>query len=384
MVVTRFPLAVLPTPLVAANRLTAALGCGPLLVKRDDLIGFGVAGNKARPLEQLIGAALAQGAQVLVTGGGPGSNFCAAAALAAKVAGLRCEIVLWGDPAGAPNFALAVAAGARIILTGRTDRAEVDRLAAERAAELTASGVPAVAVPRGGSTPVGALGFADAAVELAAQLAAVSSAAVGLAVGSASNSVGSASNSDGSAVPPAVGLPVGHGGSGAGSARPSSIVLPAGSGGDGAGSIRPSAIVLPVGSGGSCAGLLAGLAEVGLDVPIVGVSVSRDPESIRATVLGLAAACSDLRGSPPPRPDQLELVDARGAGFGHTSHEQRCRARLVRDTEGLLLDGTYGAQAFSVAVNRLLARPSGPVLWWHTGGLVPALAQLTVDEGAGE
>lgn len=308
----RFPLAVLPTPLLAAGRLTGALRCGPLLVKRDDLIGFGVAGNKARPLEYLIGAARHLGARVLVTGGGPGSNFCAAAALAARVAGLACEIVLWGDPAGAPNVALAAAAGARIVRTGRDDRAEVDRLAAERAAELTASGVPAYAVPRGGSTPVGALGFADAAVELAAQLP----------------------------------------------------------------STAPAAIVLPVGSGGSCAGLLAGLAEVGLDVPVVGVSVSRDPGSMRATVLGLAAACAELRGTPAPRPGQLELVDARGAGFAHTSEEQRRRARLARDTEGFLLDGTYGAQAFSVAVDRLLARPSGPVVWWHTGGLVPALAAL--------
>jgi len=103
----RFPLALLPTPLVAATRLTDALSCGPLLVKRDDLIGFGVAGNKARPLEYLLGAARQQAAQVLVTCGGPGSNFCAAAALAARVAGLRCEIVLWGDPDGAPNVALA-------------------------------------------------------------------------------------------------------------------------------------------------------------------------------------------------------------------------------------------------------------------------------------
>ena len=105
-----------------------------------------------------------------MTGGGPGSNFCAAAALAARVAGLRCELVLWGDPAGAPNVELAMAVGARILPTGRYDREEVDGLAAERAAELNAAGTRAVAVPRGGSTPVGALGFLDAGLELALQL----------------------------------------------------------------------------------------------------------------------------------------------------------------------------------------------------------------------
>ncbi|MDN5859729.1 MAG: pyridoxal-phosphate dependent enzyme, partial [Pseudonocardia sp.] len=206
--VPRFPLAVLPTPLVAATRLGAALGdAAPLLVKRDDLIGFGVAGNKARPLEYLVGAAREQDVEVLVTAGGPGSNFCAAAALAAKVAGMACEIVLWGEPAGAPNVELAVAAGARILPTGRPARAEVDVLAAERAAELTAAGTRAVAVPRGGSTPIGALGFLDAGRELAGQIREQLRGTV------------------------------------------------------------PSAIVLPVGSGGSCAGLLAGLAAAGLAAP---------------------------------------------------------------------------------------------------------------------
>ena len=58
----RTPLAVLPTPLVAAPRLAAALGTGPLLVKRDDLTGFAFGGNKARPLEFLVAAATAAGA----------------------------------------------------------------------------------------------------------------------------------------------------------------------------------------------------------------------------------------------------------------------------------------------------------------------------------
>ncbi|HEY9521813.1 MAG TPA: pyridoxal-phosphate dependent enzyme, partial [Thermopolyspora sp.] len=80
----RAELAVLPTPLQEAPRLAAALGVrGRLLVKRDDLTGFAVAGNKARPLEMIIADACASGADVLVTGGTPGSNFCQAAAAAA-------------------------------------------------------------------------------------------------------------------------------------------------------------------------------------------------------------------------------------------------------------------------------------------------------------
>ena len=87
-----------PTPLVRARRLEARLGCGPLLIKRDDLSGFAVAGSKARPLEYLLGGAMADGHDALVVGGVATSNFCQAAAVAARAAGLGCHIVLPGHP----------------------------------------------------------------------------------------------------------------------------------------------------------------------------------------------------------------------------------------------------------------------------------------------
>ncbi len=327
----RVRLAVLPTPLVRARRLERALGCGPLLVKRDDLIGFGVAGNKTRPLELLLGAALAQGAEVFVTGGGPGSNFCPAAAQAARVAGLDCELVVWGD-ASSPSLALARAAGARLLPTGRSVRAEVDERVAARVAELTAAGRPAYGVPRGGSTGLGAVGFALAAAELGAQLAAQQAAEP-------------------------VGQPMAE------QAGP------------------PAVIVLPVGSGGSCAGLLAGLGRVGLDVPVVGVSVSRPPDEIEHRVHELARECAALFAAPAPPSPRLELVDARRPAFGVASDLERDRSALALHTEGWLLDETYGAKAFSVAVDRLRAGGPGPVLWWHTGGLLPALGSTTGRKG---
>lgn len=307
----RFPLALLPTPLHRARRIEAALDAGPLLLKRDDLIGFGVAGNKARPLEFLIGAALAQGADVIVTGGGAGSHFCLAAAMAARAAALDCELVVWGDPASAANVALAVAAGATIITTGDGDREAVDGLVEERTATLRAAGRRPYAVPRGGSTPLGAVGFAVAAAELAAQLKPLRE-------------------------PPAL-------------------------------------IVIAVGSGGSCAGLLAGIAAAGPATPVLGVSVSRPPAAIETRVKELAEGCSALIGGPPPA--MPELIDARGPGFGTASPRERERARLALRTEGLLLDETYGAEAFSAAVDRLLAS-GGPVVYWHTGGLLAAASRL--------
>jgi 1-aminocyclopropane-1-carboxylate deaminase/D-cysteine desulfhydrase-like pyridoxal-dependent ACC family enzyme len=309
----RFPLALLPTPLHRARRVEAALGVGPLLLKRDDLIGFGVAGNKARPLEFLVGVALAEGADVIVTGGGPGSNFCPAAAMAARAGGLDCELVVWGEPGRAVNIALAIAAGATIVTTGSDDREAVDALVEERAATLRAEGRRPYAVPRGGSTPLGAVGYAAAAAELTAQLA----------------------------------------------------PLPE----------PPALVVLAVGSGGSCAGLVAGLAAAGLTTPVLGVSVSRPPSAIEARVKELAEGCAALIGGPPP--PQPVLIDARGPGFGTASPRERERAGLALRTEGLLLDETYGAEAFSAAVDRMLAGPGGPVVYWHTGGLLPAVDKLT-------
>lgn len=311
----RFPLAVLPTPLVRAHRLEAALACGPVLVKRDDLAGFAVAGNKSRALEYLLGSALASRCDVLVTGGGPGSNFCPAAALAARAAGLDCELVIWGDVStgccGAPNLALATAAGARLHPTGDEKREGVDDAVAVLAAQLREQGRRPYPIPRGGSTAVGAIGFAVAAAELAAQL-----------------------------------------------------------------DERPALVALAVGSGGSCAGLLAGLAAADRDWPVLGVSVSRPPDQIMARVADLAVQCATSLGTRSPRLELLEMVDGRGPGFGTASEQDRDRARLALHTEGLLLDDTYGAKAFAVTVGRLLRRQSGPVVYWHGGGLLPAIAAL--------
>jgi D-cysteine desulfhydrase len=358
----RFALGVLPTPVHRAVRLERALGAGPLLLKRDDLIGFAVAGNKTRPLEHLLGAALAEGADVLVTGGGPGSNFVPAAALAARAAGLDCELVVWGDPTGAPNLALATAAGATLIPTGGTDRAAVDLLVERRAEELRRRGRKPYPVPRGGSTPLGAVGFALAAAELAGQLRDRATLVSELAVPDR----------------PASALPVSEP---LQSERLLSEPLPSGPLPSGPQLTEPlltgpPLVVIAVGSGGSYAGLLAGFAAAGLPVRVLGVSVSRPPAKITERVRALAAGCAELIGGPTALPP--EIVDASGPGFGTATERERELARLALHTEGLLLDETYGAKAFAVAVDRLLAG-DGPVVLWHTGGVLPAIAGITKE-----
>ncbi|TCK24440.1 1-aminocyclopropane-1-carboxylate deaminase/D-cysteine desulfhydrase [Pseudonocardia endophytica] len=320
MSLTRTRLALLPTPVAEARGVRAALGCAPLWIKRDDLTGFGVAGNKARALEFLVGDAVARGCDVLVTGGGPDSNFVAAAALAARVAGMDCELVVATAECAAtsPNIALARAAGARIVASGEGRRDLVDAAVEERAAQLRADGRHPVALPRGGSTALGAVGFARAVSELTDQVA---------------------------------------------TGR-----LP-----------EPALVVIAVGSGGSAAGLLAGAAAVAAGWRLLAVSVSRPRDEIEATVRSLADGCAELCGTPEPDASRLEIVDARGPGFGVASARDRAAAEFALHTEGLLLDDTYGAKAFAVALDRLRGGEPGPVLYWHTGGVSSALAHLVPE-----
>jgi D-cysteine desulfhydrase len=164
----RFPLAALPTPLTRAHRLERALGAAPIWIKRDDLTGFATAGTKARPLEFLIGDAQASGAGVVVATGSPSSNFCAVAALAARAAGIDCHVLYAGDrPTPAPYpVRLASATGARLCFDPMLRRDDLDAAVVEYAAGLGSAAYP---LPRGGATPVGALGSACAARELADQ-----------------------------------------------------------------------------------------------------------------------------------------------------------------------------------------------------------------------
>jgi D-cysteine desulfhydrase len=278
------PLAVLPTPLTEAPRLGAALGLtAPLLVKRDDLTGFAVAGNKARQLGPLIEDARAAGADVLVTGGTPGSNFVQAAAAAAAWADLDCVLVLAGS-AGAvhPNLAAALAWGARARFTGDPDRGSVDACLPAVAAELTAAGRRPYLVPRGGATPVGASGYRDAVDEVVDQLAG-----------------------------------------------------------------RHPVIVVGTGAGGTLAGLVAGAVAHGRRLRVVGASVSRPPEEVAARVLELARGVAALRGEPAPEATDVEVVDARGPGHGLPSPEGEAVTALALRTAGLVLDPVYTAKALA-------------------------------------
>ncbi len=100
----RIPLAQLPTPLERSDALTAICGGPAIWIKRDDLSGFGLSGNKVRKLEFHMAAALAAGADTVITCGAVQSNHCRATALAAARLGLRSILVIrTGDGNPAPR-----------------------------------------------------------------------------------------------------------------------------------------------------------------------------------------------------------------------------------------------------------------------------------------
>ena len=315
----RLRLATLPTPLVRAERLEAALGrdldCPPIWIKRDDLTGFALAGNKARKLEFLVADARERGCDVLLTGGGPGSNHCQATAAAAAATGFGCRIVYYGTEPSTPppNLRLARMVGAEVVFTGDPERSSVDARLEEEAEALRAEGRSPSVIPRGGATSVGSVGYALAARELSEQLVAVG--------------------------------------------------------------VEPALVLLATGSCGTQAGLVAGTVELGRPWRVVGASVSRPPEECLERVLRIAMGCADLLGTPPPGPDDIDLRDARGPGYGVASAEGASAAALLARTEGLYLDPVFTAKAMAALLDIVHAGSPGPMVFVHTGGLAALLGE---------
>ncbi len=163
-----------PTPVQPMDRLGAALGIAPgrLWVKRDDLTGLGGGGNKVRKLEHLCADAIDRGCDTLVTGGGRQSNHARMSAAAANHLGLSCTIVLGSDPPdeATGNVVLDELLAPEIVWAGPLDYYELEAAIDAEAERLRAAGRTPYAMPLGGASTVGQLGYVRAALELRAQL----------------------------------------------------------------------------------------------------------------------------------------------------------------------------------------------------------------------
>lgn len=327
----RARLATLPTPLERGPELP---GGARLWVKRDDLTGLGLGGNKARKLEFLCGEALAAGARSLVTVGAEQSNHCRMTAAAGAVLGLDVHLVLSGERPEHPegNQILAGLFGAHLHFVGcpATHWGELEVAREDLTAQLRADGLVPHSIPIGGSTAVGAVGYLAGYLELVDQCVAAG--------------------------------------------------------------VTPAAVVHATSSGGTHAGLIAGRAlarQAGSPAPpVVAIGVARGVIAGQPDVAALARETLALVAAPGAAVDDAD-VEIDGAWMGEDyavpTGAGDAAARWGARHGGWVLDRTYSAKGLAGVLGLAAAGRWGPdddVVFVHTGGQpavfatggVPALA----------
>jgi D-cysteine desulfhydrase len=316
----RIELARTPTPLRPMARAAAALGVRELFVKRDDLTGSTLSGNKVRKLELLLAAARAEGADTVVTCGGEQSNHCRATAIAAAELGMSSVLMLRTEDPGRPpateaNILLDRVVGAEIRWVSREEYRRRAEIFDEIARSLRARGQKPYVIPEGGSNALGSWGYVGCIDELASQLGP-----------------------------------------------------------------EPATIVYATGSGGTGAGLLLGAKLRKLPWRIVGVNVCDDREYF-VGVIGAIVEEAIGRWAPGLAfsRDEIEILDGFvGRGYAKTRPEELAALRDLARLEGVVLDPVYTGKAWFGLRSELERNPRAfgdRVVFVHTGGLPGLLAK---------
>ena len=305
----RLKLTVTPTPLERLENLSNQLGT-EVWIKRDDLTGFVMGGNKTRKAEFLLADALHEEADVLLTVGAMQSNHAVAIAAASRRLGKECHLFLSGDVPDFPtaNVLLDRLSGANLHFVPRSgDRQQAME---EFAAKLRSEGRRTYAIPLGGSNEVGSQGYVCAFLELLDQLR---------------------------SLPP-----------------------------------KPTKIVFASSSGGTYAGLLVGkmLAE-DPNVDLLGIRVDHDPgpEKVICDVANALARRVGLKYEFQPEEAALN-PDYVGPGYGVPTEQGMSALRRIWQTESILLDPVYTAKAMAGLIDLASRKALGDarLVFLHTGG----------------
>lgn len=322
-----------PTPIEPMKHLTDWLGGPSLYVKRDDASGLGQGGNKVRALEFIIPEALAAGADVLLTAGVVQSNSVRQVAAAAAKVGLACHFAMITDRVTRTDSDYAVTGNIFLDhLFGATheeisvndDRTAVLEDIAER---LRAQGRSPYIVPYGCANRLGAVGYLNAAVEIAEQ----------------AEQLG----------------------------------------------IRITHIVHASGTGGTQAGLIAGFAALGLPVEVVGIDIDADPVGVRSRVTAMVVELADCLGLESASLLERIVVDggysagAYGIADTATVEAMTVAARQEAMTVDPVYSGKGLAGVFGLArTSRLTSADT--VLFLHTGGTPAIYAYRSLFDLQGE
>ena len=330
----RLRLAHLPTPLERPERLCERLGA-ELWVKRDDATGGAEAGNKIRKLEFLLGEAVEQGADLVITCGGIQSNHARATALSAARLGMRALLFLrvpsladdgtGADRPWSPDLASAEGnvlldrlCGAEIRLIGAASYARRDAIMRRAADALRAAGARPYVIPEGGSNGLGAMGYVEAMAEVRRQLDA-----------------------------------------GEGGGRPFDVVVHA------------------CGSGGTAAGVAVGAAHHDVAGEARVFVVCDDEPTFASRITGIVDELGTLAPSLSSPVRFVVDARARGPAYARATAEQRRHIAEAARLAGLVLDPVYTGKAFSglweLCDSGAWAKKR--ILFLHTGGLPGLLAQ---------
>ncbi len=310
-----------PTPIEAMPRLSALLGGPELFIKRDDCTGLATGGNKTRKLEFLVGEALREGADMLVTQGAVQSNHVRQTAAAACKTGLKCHVLLERRVPGRDasyevtgNVLLDTLFGA----THEFRPAGLDMNAEAEAVveKLRAEGHKPYFIPGGGSNPIGALGYANCAQEIAEHC-------------------------------------------------------------DASGQTFDW-LVMATGSTGTQAGLVAGFHAIGYDLPVMGVSVRQPHDRQVNAVYGLTTRTLEKLGAPSIDQGEIRVDDGYvGEGYGIPAPSTYEAIHLAAQKEGILLDPVYSAKGMAGLIGMIrqgFFKTTDKVLFLHTGGATALFA----------
>jgi len=312
---SRITLAHLPTPIERLPRFSQALGGPEIWIKRDDLTGLATGGNKARKLEYLIADAIHQGADAIITAGGPQSNHCRQTAAAAARTGLECHLVFGGSTDGPliGNRFLDLLFGAHEHWTAKGAR---ETRMAELAQELKSQGKKPYVIPVGGSNSIGALGYVAAMHELKQQLDQAS--------------------------------------------------------------LQFDCLVFATSSGGTQAGIVVGEKQTTCASNLLAISIDQVPAGqtkgdFKSFVLDIAEAVNrDLGlGLTLSLDDFFINYDYLGQGYGVVGEPEREAIKLLAQSEGILVDPVYTGRALAGLIDLVRQqkfRADDKVLFWHTGG----------------
>jgi len=304
------------TPIQFLPRFSEALGGPSVYIKRDDLLGLTAGGNKTRKLEFLLADALAQGADTLITCGAVQSNHCRLTLAAAVKEGLKCRLVLeervpgsYNEKASGNNFLFQLLGVERIEVVSGGS----DMMGAMQkvAEELAKDGRKGYIIPGGGSNPIGATGYAACAQEIQDQLF-----ETGLVV---------------------------------------------------------DRVCVASGSAGTHAGLVTGFIGCNMNIPIVGVGVSRDAGDQEPIVFDLACRTAERLGvrQDIPRKAVVSVGGYWQPKYSVPNKKMIEAVNLMAKTEGILLDPVYTGKAMAglMGLSREGYFQKGEnVLFVHTGG----------------